>query len=175
MRTRQSLCLYLLAATVIVFSESLPSWAADVSATSTPSAVKQSGADNGKGNLPNELSTGDLYEHIAHNLYSSNIVWVLVAGSLVMFMQAGFAMIETGLCRVKNAAHTISMNFMIYALACIAFWAYVFAFVTAYARFKFSNLITPIRVSAEIEIQGLDGPEMGAMSYPDFSNAGNGP
>ena len=44
-----------------------------------------------------------------------------------MFMQAGFAMVETGLCRAKNAAHTISMNLMIYALGCLGFWAYGFA------------------------------------------------
>ena len=55
------------------------------------------------------------------------MVWTLIAGFLVMFMQAGFAMVETGLCRAKNAAHTIAMNFMIYPLGCIAFWAYGFA------------------------------------------------
>ena len=44
-----------------------------------------------------------------------------------MFMQAGFVLVETGLCRAKNAAHTSAMNFMIYPLGCIAFWAYGFA------------------------------------------------
>ena len=44
-----------------------------------------------------------------------------------MFMHAGFALVETGLCRSKNAAHTISMNLMIYALGCLGFWAYGFA------------------------------------------------
>jgi ammonium transporter, Amt family len=41
-------------------------------------------------------------------------------------MQAGFAMVETGLCRAKNASHTMSMNFLVYPLGCIAFWAYGF-------------------------------------------------
>jgi Amt family ammonium transporter len=50
----------------------------------------------------------------------------------------------------------------------------VFGFAMAYAWFKLSNLITPIRVSAETELQGLDGPEMGAMGYPDFDVSGNG-
>jgi len=44
----------------------------------------------------------------------------------------------------------------------------VFGFVMAYVWFKFSDLITPIRVSKEIEIEGLDGPEMGTLGYPDF-------
>ena len=39
----------------------------------------------------------------------------------------------------------------------------------AYVWFKISNLITPIRVSAETEIAGLDMPEMGALGYPDFA------
>ena len=56
------------------------------------------------------------------------MVWTLVTGFLVMFMQAGFAMVETGMCRAKNAAHTFAMNFMIYPLGCLGFWAYGFAF-----------------------------------------------
>lgn len=84
-------------------------------------------AGDGKGDDPAKLSSGDLYARIVHNLYSINIVWTLIAGFLVMFMQAGFAMVETGLCRAKNAAHTIAMNFMVYPLGCIAFWAYGFA------------------------------------------------
>ena len=51
----------------------------------------------------------------------------------------------------------------------------IFGFAMAYAWFKLSNLITPIRVSAETEMQGLDGPEMGAMGYPDFTSPANGP
>jgi Amt family ammonium transporter len=50
----------------------------------------------------------------------------------------------------------------------------VFGFCMAYAWFKFSNLITPIRVSRETEISGLDSPEMGALGYPDFTVASRG-
>ena len=69
----------------------------------------------------------DLYDRMVHNLYSINYVWALVAGFLVMFMQAGFMLVETGLCRAKNASHTSAMNFMIYPLGCFAFWVYGFA------------------------------------------------
>jgi Amt family ammonium transporter len=44
----------------------------------------------------------------------------------------------------------------------------VFGFVMAYVWFKISDLITPIRVSKDVEIEGLDGPEMGVLGYPDF-------
>ena len=63
----------------------------------------------------------------AANTVAINFVWTLVAGFLVMFMQAGFAMVETGLCRAKNAGHTMSMNMMVYPLGCIAFYVYGFA------------------------------------------------
>jgi Amt family ammonium transporter len=63
----------------------------------------------------------------SHSIYSVNFVWVLVAGFLVMFMQAGFALVETGLIRAKNAAHTMSMNFAVYALGMFGFFVCGFA------------------------------------------------
>jgi len=65
----------------------------------------------------------------SHGLYSANFVWVLVAGFLVMFMQAGFALVETGLIRAKNAAHTMSMNFLVYGLGMFGFFVCGFAFM----------------------------------------------
>jgi Amt family ammonium transporter len=65
----------------------------------------------------------------SHGIYSVNFVWTLVAGFLVMFMQAGFALVETGLVRAKNASHTMSMNFMVYGLGMLGFWATGFAFL----------------------------------------------
>ena len=53
---------------------------------------------------------------VGHNKISINFVWTLITGFLVMFMQAGFAMVETGFTRAKNAAHTMSMNFMVYPI-----------------------------------------------------------
>ncbi len=63
----------------------------------------------------------------AANTVAINFVWTLVAGFLVMFMQAGFALVETGFTRAKNAAHTITMNFMVYGIAMLAYWAVGFA------------------------------------------------
>src|SRR5213078_1606184 len=63
----------------------------------------------------------------AANTVAINFVWTLVAGFLVMFMQAGFAMVETGFTRAKNAAHTVTMNFMVYGIAMLAYWVVGFA------------------------------------------------
>jgi Amt family ammonium transporter len=65
----------------------------------------------------------------SHGIYSINFVWTLVAGFLVMFMQAGFALVEAGLVRAKNAAHTMSMNFLVYALGMFGFFVCGFAFM----------------------------------------------
>jgi ammonium transporter, Amt family len=86
-----------------------------------------SGDTAGGGDVPEKLTIPDVYDRVAHNLFSINMVWTLMAGFLVMFMQAGFMLVETGLCRAKNAGHTSAMNLMIYPLGCIAFWAYGFA------------------------------------------------
>jgi Amt family ammonium transporter len=56
-----------------------------------------------------------------------NIVWTLVTGFLVMFMQAGFALVETGLTRAKNVAHTMGMNFLVYSIGVLGFWVMGFA------------------------------------------------
>ncbi|MBF2027995.1 MAG: ammonium transporter [Oscillatoriales cyanobacterium C42_A2020_001] len=50
-------------------------------------------------------------------------MWVLVAGMLVFFMNAGFCMLETGFCRQKNAVNVLSKNLIVFALSTIAFWA----------------------------------------------------
>ncbi len=58
---------------------------------------------------------------------SINTVWTLIAGFLVMFMQAGFAMVETGFTRAKNSTHTMAMNFAIYPLGMLGFYVCGFA------------------------------------------------
>jgi Amt family ammonium transporter len=54
-------------------------------------------------------------------------IWVLFTASLVFFMNAGFAMLEAGFCRHKNALNLLSKNLIVFALASIAFWAIGFA------------------------------------------------
>ena len=66
---------------------------------------------------------------VGHNRVAINFMWTLVTGFLVMFMQAGFALVETGLCRAKNASHTMSMNFMIYPMGMLGFYLCGFAFM----------------------------------------------
>jgi Amt family ammonium transporter len=65
----------------------------------------------------------DLSNALSQTQLAMNLAWVLLCGFLIMFMQAGFAMVETGLTRSKNAAHTMAMNFMVYSIGLLAFWS----------------------------------------------------
>jgi len=73
------------------------------------------------------LTLADVVNQVGQNRIAINFVWTLVAGFLVMFMQAGFALVETGLCRAKNANHTMMMNFMVYGFGLFAYWVMGFA------------------------------------------------
>ena len=53
----------------------------------------------------------------------TNLLWVVLGAVLVIFMQAGFALVETGFCRAKHAAHVVSTNFAIFGLGFIGYFA----------------------------------------------------
>jgi Amt family ammonium transporter len=57
-----------------------------------------------------------------------NVIWVLITGFLVFFMQLGFACVETGFTRAKNVAHTMMMNLMIFSIGAVGYWLTGFAF-----------------------------------------------
>jgi ammonium transporter, Amt family len=61
---------------------------------------------------------------------SFNLTAVVFAGVLVILMQAGFALVATGLCRAKNAAQVISMNLLIFVLSVLGFWVCGSAFLS---------------------------------------------
>ena len=87
----------------------------DGALTGTVSDIAVSDAKKG-------LTIADVVNQIGQNKIGINFVWTLVCGFLVMFMQAGFAIVETGLCRAKNANHTMMMNFMVYGVGMLAYW-----------------------------------------------------
>jgi Amt family ammonium transporter len=84
-----------------------------------PGTITQEDYDKAQTAEPFAVQLSDLVDQ---NRLGVNFVWLLVAGFLVMFMQAGFALVETGFTRAKNAMHTMSMNFMVYAIGIIGFF-----------------------------------------------------
>lgn len=79
------------------------------------------------GDAKTGLTLGDVANQVGQNKIGINFTWTLICGFLVMFMQAGFAMVEAGLCRVKNANHTYMMNFFVYGCGLFAYWILGFA------------------------------------------------
>ena len=92
-----------------------------------PSGVTTGNASDVTAAKAGQPTLDEVAAQAGHNKVAINMVWLLITGFLVMFMQAGFAMVETGLTRAKNAAHTMSMNMMVYALGMIGFFISGFA------------------------------------------------
>jgi Amt family ammonium transporter len=70
----------------------------------------------------------DVYEtKVEESKYNADTLWVLVAAFLVFFMQAGFAMVEAGFTRAKNAVNILMKNLMDFSMGSIAYWAIGFA------------------------------------------------
>ncbi len=97
-------------------------------------AQDPSGANTGTINDVTAASAGkptveEVGAQAGHNKIAINIMWTLITGFLVMFMQAGFALVETGFTQKKNVAHTMTMNFLIYVLGLLGFWICGFAFM----------------------------------------------
>jgi ammonium transporter, Amt family len=94
-----------------------------------PSGVVTGNANDVPAATPGNPTTLEVAAQAGHNKVAINMMWVLITGFLVMFMQAGFAMVEAGLTRAKNAAHTMAMNFLIYPLGMLGFFLTGFAFM----------------------------------------------
>jgi Amt family ammonium transporter len=84
-------------------------------------------ADDMKKWATNEPLAMKLADVVGHNRIAINIVWTLVCGYLVFFMQAGFACLETGFTRAKNAAHTMAMNLMVFVFGVLGYWVMGYA------------------------------------------------
>ncbi len=89
-------------------------------------------------------------------------VWVLVAGFLVFFMNAGFCMLETGFCRSKNAVNLLAKNLIVFGLSTLAFWVVGFGLM-------FGDGNPLVGVSGFL-LQGADNsPATGAAYQGTFS------
>jgi Amt family ammonium transporter len=66
---------------------------------------------------------GTTAETLTHGEIGLNLLWIVVGAAMVVFMQAGFALVETGFCRAKHAAHVVSTNFAIFGIGFLAYLA----------------------------------------------------
>jgi Amt family ammonium transporter len=122
---QRSLALACLALMIILAAVPMRSYAgeSDPNGAKTGSAVDVPAATTGSPTM------AELADAVGHNRVSINFMWTMITGFLVMFMQAGFALVESGLTRAKNASHTMAMNFMVYPLGMLGFYVCGFAFM----------------------------------------------
>ena len=76
-----------------------------------------------------DAATTALAAKVVHNETALNLTWLMVGGVLVLFMQAGFALVETGFTRAKNGAHTMMMNLVIFAIGAVGWFVCGYAFM----------------------------------------------
>ena len=69
---------------------------------------------------------------------SLNLLWIIIGAVLVIFMQAGFALVETGFCRAKHAAHVVSTNFAIFGLGLVGF--FIIGFPLMFGGYSFPGV-----------------------------------
>ena len=85
-----------------------------------------------------------------------NTIWVLVAAIMVIFMNAGFAMLEGGFCRRKNVVNVLSKNLIVFALTTIAFWSIGFAIMFSGGDNSFAGNQGFFLSSTNSKIYGLE-------------------
>ncbi len=102
--------------------------------------------------------------------YGANITWVMITGFMVFFFQCGFAMVETGFCRGKNAAHTMTMNFMVFLVGAIGYFLVGFAIQFGGSGGAAGLGSGGSALNAMLSIPGLGG----IMGLKGFFLAGNG-
>ena len=91
-------------------------------------AEKKKAYDEFQVQLAKEPLAGKLADHVGHLRVGTNFSWTLLTGYLVLFMQAGFALLTCGLVRKKNAGHLMMLNFAAYVFAFLAYYAVGYAF-----------------------------------------------
>ena len=92
-----------------------------------PSGTKTGTITNVTAKTVGQPTVAELGDEVGHNKIAINMVWLLLCGFLVFFMQAGFALVETGFTRAKNVAHTMAMNLFVYPAGMLAFYVCGFA------------------------------------------------
>lgn len=151
-----------------------PSFGAKVADAGDPSGdgtVTGTAADVTVADAKVGITLADLANQAGQNKIAINFVWTLVTGFLVMFMQAGFAIVETGLIRAKNANHTMMMNFWVYGLGLFAYWVCGFAIQMGGCA-PIANLGGCYPLNSEYVLKGFLGHDWALFGQKGFFLAG---
>lgn len=112
----------------------------------------------------------DLIASIDSVKQASNLLWVVIGAILVIFMQAGFALVETGFTQKKNAAHVMTSNFAIFGLGFVGFL--FVGFPLAFGGFDASGYFGPD--GAAMDPKPLLGSGDWAFLWKGWDHLGSG-
>ena len=95
-------------------------------------------------------------------------LWLMVAGSLVFFMNAGFAMLEAGLCQTRNSTNVLAKNLIVFCISILAFWSLGFGLMfgdgtpwIGLSGFFWQAFEPPLQFSLSVEFNSLQ------LIYPE--------
>ena len=127
-----------------------------MSACAASAGSDPSGTSYAANAVTGKETVGDAAKAAAQAQLGVNFVWVLITGFMVFFFQCGFAMVETGFCRAKNAAHTITMNFMVFLAGTVGYLLTGFAIQMGGVG-NIASLGGTAGLNAELVIKGFGG------------------
>ncbi len=136
-----------------------------------------SGGNTGSINdVPAEIAGQPSINEIAQSLGQSrvalNILWTMIAGFMVMFMQAGFSLVEMGFVRTKNAANTALSVLLTYGTGILGFWAVGFALQMGGAKDLYPQIGGALSLDRLIGLN-INGNLWGLIGGTGFGLAGN--
>ena len=131
-----------------------------------PSGVSTGNASNISAAIAGSPTINELANEVGKTKIGLNFVWVMLCSFLIFFFQAGFAMVETGFTRAKNAMHTMAMNLVVFLVGTIGFYILGFALMMGGAG-PLSSLGGTAVLNKELAISGW-----GIIGYKGFFLSG---
>jgi ammonium transporter, Amt family len=134
------------------------------------------GNTGGINDVPAEIAGQPSLNEIAQSLGQSrialNILWTMMAGFMVMFMQAGFSLVEMGFVRSKNAANTALSVLLTYGIGVLGFWTIGFALQMGGSGGLFPQIGGAGNLNQLLGIT-IDGNKWGLIGGTGFGLSGN--
>jgi len=163
---RKNILAALLVITIAIFIFAPRLLNADTAA-GDPSGLSTGNASNISSAIAGSPTINEIANEVGKTKIGLNFVWVMLSAFLIFFFQAGFAMVETGLTRAKNAMHTMAMNLVVFIVGTIGFYILGFAIMMGGAG-PLSSLGGTAVLNKELAINGW-----GLFGYKGFFLAGS--
>ena len=119
--------------------------------------------------IPSKASAQEIT--INHSFDAIGTIWLLIASALVFFMNAGFAMLEAGFCRTRNAVNILAKNLVVFCVATFAFWLFGFRLMFGDSG---SALFGPAGLTVHFPFPTASVPNPFPMGFESLASAWEG-